>query len=174
MTELKNFIKDYPHFPKEGILFRDMFPLLRNPKAWNETIDQLGDFCDDVKADCIVGIDARGFIVGTALSMKKNLSFVPIRKSGKLPGNLWGISYDLEYGQDTLEIQKDSFSKDTRVLLVDDLLATGGTVKTSIRLLNLAGANVVGCGFIIELLGLNGRNYIKDIPIKSIVTYDDL
>ena len=173
MTELKNYIKDYPHFPKEGILFKDMFPLLRNPTAWNTAIDQLGEFCDDVNPDCVVGIDSRGFIVGTALAMKKNLSFVPIRKKGKLPGNLWSIEYDLEYGKDILEIQKDSFTKGTRVLLVDDLLATGGTLKASLRLLDLAGANVVGCGFIIELLGLNGRNYIKDIPIKSLVSYED-
>lgn len=173
MNELKNYIKNYPDFPKEGILFRDIFPLLRNPIAWNKAIDNLGNFCDDVNPDCIVGIDSRGFIVGTALAMKRDLSFVPIRKKGKLPGNLCGIEYDLEYGTDTLEIQKDSFTKGTRVLLVDDLLATGGTVKASLELLNLVGANVVGCGFVVELLGLNGRNYIKDIPVKSLITYDD-
>ena len=92
MIDLKEYIREVPHFPKEGVLFKDMWPLLRNPTAWNEAIDQLGDFCDDVNADCIVGIDARGFVVGSALAMKKNLPFVPIRKKGKLPGNL-SVSY---------------------------------------------------------------------------------
>ena len=173
MIDLKEYIREVPHFPKEGVLFKDMWPLLRNPTAWNEAIDQLGDFCDDVNAECIVGIEARGFVVGSALAMKKNLPFVPIRKKGKLPGNLFGREYDLEYGMDTLEIQNDSFVKTTRVLLVDDLLATGGTIGTSIILLGLANAKVVGCGFIIELSELNGRSHIKDIPVKSLITYDD-
>ena len=169
---LTNYIDEIPNFPKDGILFKDICPLLRSPEAWTFVIQQLGFFCEELQPDYIAGIESRGFIVGSSLSTAEKIPFVPIRKGGKLPGNVIGVDYTLEYGQDRLEVQSNIF-KGSKVLLVDDLLATGGTIGTSIILLGLANAKVVGCGFIIELSELNGRSHIKDIPVKSLITYDD-
>ena len=169
--DLKNLISDYPDFPKKGILFRDISPILRSPAAMTLMVNQLGDFSDRLTPDYIVGIESRGFIIGTALAARQRMGFVPIRKQGKLPGKVIGVDYTLEYGKDRLEIQSDIL-KNQKVLLVDDLLATGGTVKAASKLISRVGGRLVGCAFVIELLGLNGKDNIPDVPIKSLITYD--
>ena len=170
---MQNYINDYPNFPKDGIVFKDICPLLWSPEGWAQVIRRLSSFCEEVNPDCIIGIESRGFIVGSSLATMQRMSFIPIRKKGKLPGNVLGIDYSLEYGEDRLEMQADVFTKGTRVLLVDDLLATGGTVKAASELISLAGGSLVGCGFIIELNALNGREKIaNNIPIKSLIQYD--
>ena len=171
MMDLKNLISDYPDFPKKGILFRDISPILRSPAAMTSMVNQLGDFSDRLTPDYIVGIESRGFIIGTALATRQRMGFIPIRKKGKLPGKVIGVDYTLEYGKDRLEIQSDIL-KNQKVLLVDDLLATGGTVKAASKLISRVGGRLVGCAFVIELLGLNGKDNIPDVPIKSLITYD--
>ena len=172
MKTLENLISSYPDFPKDGILFRDMSPILKSPSAMTLMLNQLGDFSDRLTPDCIVGIESRGFIIGTALATRQRMGFIPIRKKGKLPGNVVGVNYSLEYGEDRLEMQSDVFTKGTRVLLVDDLLATGGTVKAASQLIEKVGGNLVGCAFVIELLGLNGKSNIPDVPITSLIKYE--
>ena len=172
MINIQSYIKDYPNFPKDGIIFKDICPLLRSPDGWGEVMRQLGYFCEEINPDCIVGIESRGFIVGTALATRQRMSFIPIRKKGKLPGEVASVDYTLEYGKDTLEMQSDTFTKGTRVLLVDDLLATGGTAGAASDLINLAGGNLVGCAFIIELSALEGRQNLPNVPIRSLINYD--
>ena len=169
---IKNLIADYPDFPKKGILFRDMFPILRDPESTNLMLEELLIFSNELKPDYIIGIESRGFIIGTALATKQKIGFIPIRKKGKLPGQVAGVNYSLEYGEDRLEIQHEVFKKGAKVLLVDDLLATGGTVRASSELIEKIGGNLVGCAFVIELLGLNGRQNIPNVPIKSLISYD--
>ena len=169
---LTDYIKDVPNFPKKGIIFKDICPLLKSPEAWTKVMTQLGLFCEETTPDLIVGIESRGFIVGSALATRQRLGFVPIRKSGKLPGNVLGVDYTLEYGNDRLEIQSDALQGNSRVLLIDDLLATGGTVNASAKLIEKAGGQLVGCGFIIELNELNGRDNIPNVPVRSLIRYD--
>ena len=169
--DFKKLITSYPDFPKDGILFRDMSPILRSPTAMTSMLNQLGDFSDRLTPDYIVGIESRGFIIGTALAARQRMGFVPIRKQGKLPGKVIGVDYTLEYGKDRLEIQSDIL-KNQKVLLVDDLLATGGTVKAASKLIKMVGGNLVGCAFVIELSGLNGRDNIPNVPTISLVNYD--
>ena len=169
---LTDYIKDVPNFPKKGIIFKDICPLLKSPEAWTKVMTQLGFFCEETTPDLIVGIESRGFIVGSALATSQKLGFVPIRKKGKLPGDLLGVDYTLEYGEDELEIQIDAFEGNPRVLLIDDLLATGGTVNASTELIEKAGGQLVGCGFIIELDELNGRENVPNVPIRSLIRYD--
>ena len=169
---LTDYIKDIPDFPKKGIIFKDICPLLKSPEAWTKVMTQLGLFCEETTPDLIIGIESRGFIVGSALATRQRLGFVPIRKSGKLPGNVLGVDYTLEYGNDRLEIQLDALQGNPRVLLVDDLLATGGTVNASAKLIEKAGGQLVGCGFIIELNELNGRENVPNVPVRSLIRYD--
>ena len=169
---LTDYIKDIPDFPKKGIIFKDICPLLKSPEAWTKVMTQLGLFCEETTPDLIIGIESRGFIVGSALATRQRLGFVPIRKSGKLPGNVLKADYTLEYGEDELEIQIDAFEGNPRVLLIDDLLATGGTVNASTELIEKAGGQLVGCGFIIELNELNGRENVPNVPIRSLIRYD--
>ena len=169
---LTDYIKDIPDFPKKGILFRDISPLLKSPEGWSKVMPQLGLLCEELTPDLIVGIESRGFIVGSALATIQKLGFVPIRKKGKLPGNLLGVDYTLEYGKDRLEIQSDALQGAPRVLLVDDLLATGGTVNAASELIKKAGGQLVGCGFIIELNELNGRENVPNVPVRSLIRYD--
>ena len=171
MNILENSISSYPNFPKDGILFRDMFPILKSPEATTLMLNQLGEFSDKLIPDYIVGIESRGFIIGTALATRQRMGFIPIRKKGKLPGNVIGVDYTLEYGKDRLEIQS-GILKNQKVLLVDDLLATGGTVKAASKLISKVGGRLVGCAFVIELLGLNGRDNVPDVPITSLISYD--
>ena len=169
---LTDYIKDVPNFPKKGIIFKDICPLLKSPEAWTKVMTQLGLFCEETTPDLIVGIESRGFIVGSALATRQRLGFVPIRKSGKLPGNVLKADYTLEYGEDELEIQIDAFEGNPRVLLIDDLLATGGTVNASTELIEKAGGQLVGCVFIIELNELNGRENVPNVPVRSLIRYD--
>ena len=169
---LTNYIDEIPNFPKDGILFKDICPLLRSPEAWTFVIQQLGFFCEELQPDYIAGIESRGFIVGSSLSTAEKIPFVPIRKGGKLPGNVIGVDYTLEYGQDRLEILVDAFDNNPRVLLVDDLLATGGTVDAASELIERVGGQLVGCAFIIELNELNGRENIPNVPIRSLIRYE--
>ena len=169
---LTDYIKDIPDFPKKGILFRDISPLLKSPEGWGSAMRQLGLFCERINPDIIVGIESRGFIVGSALATQQRMGFVPVRKKDKLPGKVIGVDYTLEYGRDRLEIQSDAFEGNPRVLLVDDLLATGGTVNAASKLIERGGGQLVGCQFIIELSSLKGRDNIPQVPINSLISYE--
>jgi len=169
---LTDYINDIPDFPKKGILFRDISPLLKSPEGWGSAMRQLGLFCERINPDIIVGIESRGFIVGSALATQQRMGFVPVRKKDKLPGKVIGVDYTLEYGRDRLEIQSDAFEGNPRVLLVDDLLATGGTVKAASKLIERGGGQLVGCQFIIELSSLKGRDNIPQVPINSLISYE--
>ncbi len=169
---LTDYIKNIPNFPKKGILFRDISPLLKSPEGWGAAMRQLGLFCERLNPDLIVGIESRGFIVGSALATQQRMGFVPVRKKGKLPGKVLGVDYTLEYGKDRLEIQSDAFEGNPKVLLVDDLLATGGTVKAASKLIERGGGQLVGCQFIIELSSLKGRDNIPQVPINSLISYE--
>ena len=170
--DLRHYIHDIPDFPKPGILFRDISPMLRDPLGWAEVMDRLGAVCDSLKPDLIVGIEARGFIVGMGLATHQKLGFVPIRKPGKLPGKVYGIDYALEYGTDRLEIHADALKDQPKILVVDDLLATGGTASATTDLVKKAGGQLVGCAFIVELSGLGGRERLPDdIHVESLIHY---
>ena len=170
--DLRQYVQDIPDFPKPGILFRDISPMLRDPVGWAEVMNRFGALCDLVNPDLIVGIEARGFIVGMALATHKKLGFVPVRKPGKLPGAVHGIDYQLEYGTDRLEIHADALRNQPRVLVVDDLLATGGTASATSNLVTQAGGQLVGCAFVVELAGLNGRERLPvNITVESLIVY---
>ena len=150
-----------------------MMPLLRDPQAWQEAVRQLGLACGKLQPDLIVGIESRGFIVGTALATSLALPFAPVRKPGKLPGLVHGIDYSLEYGTDRLEIHVDGFENSPRVLIVDDLLATGGTAAAAAELVTLAGGRLCGFAFVIELAELNGRHKLPSgVPVESLIVYE--
>lgn len=170
MKNLDAFIRPVPDFPKPGILFRDISPLLQNPKAFAEVIDELAKRWEG-KADAIAALDARGFIFGSALAVKLGLPLSMVRKQGKLPGDCYQESYGLEYGKDTVELQKDAFPKGARVLVVDDLLATGGTAAAACALVERAGGSIVGCAFVIELADLEGRSKLPDCKIDALISY---
>ena len=171
-VDLRQFIRDVPDFPKPGILFRDITPLLRAPEGWAEVMRQFDAICERLKPDLIVGIESRGFIVGTAIATRRNLGFVPIRKPGKLPGEVVGIDYALEYGTDRLEIHADALADGASVLLVDDLLATGGTAEASVQLIERAGGQLLGCAFVVELVALEGRKRLPEsVAVDALITY---
>ncbi|MEY3735950.1 MAG: hypothetical protein RLZZ624_1009 [Cyanobacteriota bacterium] len=171
-TDLRRYVRDVPDFPKPGILFRDITPLLRDPVGWAEAMRQLGRLCDQLQPDLIVGIESRGFIVGTALATDRRLGFVPVRKPGKLPGEVVGVDYALEYGQDRLEIVRDALADQPRVLIVDDLLATGGTAAACAELVTVAGGQLCGFAFVAELAALRGRDRLPaEQPIESLIIY---
>ena len=170
-NDLKQYIRDVPDFPKKGIIFKDITTLLKNPVALKLTLDILYDKVKDLKIDKVVGIEARGFIFGALLAEKLNAGFVPLRKPGKLPAAVFSQTYDLEYGTDTIEIHKDAISKGDRVLLHDDLLATGGTAKAACDLIEKIGGKMVHALFIIELGFLNGREKLKDYKVDSLINY---
>src|SRR5215472_14253313 len=157
MENLKQLIREVPDFPKPGILFYDITTLLKDACGFQSVIDGLGNHYRETKVDVVLGIEARGFIFAPALAYALKAGFVPVRKPKKLPAERAAISYDLEYGQDTLEIHKDAIQPGTRVLIVDDLLATGGTARATAELVEMMGGKVVGIGIVIELSFLNGR-----------------
>ena len=170
--DLRRLVRDVPDFPKPGILFRDLTPLMRDPDGWQEVIRQPGSLCDRLQPELIVGIESRGFIVGTALATAMRLGFVPVRKPGKLPGAVTGIDYALEYGTDRLEISSDALAGDPKVLVIDDLLATGGTAAACAELVAAAGGSLCGFGFVAELAALDGRRKLPaDQPIESLIIY---
>src|ERR1035437_2428825 len=157
INDLKKYIRDVPDFPKKGIIFKDITTLLKNPVALKLTLDTLYDRVKDLKIDKVVGIEARGFIFGAMLAEKLSAGFVPLRKPGKLPAEVYKQTYELEYGTDTIEIHKDAIYHGDRILLHDDLLATGGTAKAACDLIEMIGGNLVQTLFIIELGFLGGR-----------------
>jgi adenine phosphoribosyltransferase len=170
--DLRQWVRDVPDFPKPGILFRDLTPLMRDPEGWQEAVRLLGLQCERVQPELIVGIESRGFIVGTALATALKLPFAPVRKPGKLPGEVHGVDYTLEYGEDRLEIHVDGFQDQPRVLVVDDLLATGGTAAACGQLVQLAGGQLVGFSFVVELSALNGRSKLpQDVATESLIVY---
>ncbi len=169
--DLRSFIRDIPDFPKEGILFRDITPLLASPAAFRESIRQFAEYFKDDKVDVIVAAEARGFIFAAQLALELDVAFVPIRKPGKLPSDTNSFDYELEYGTDTLEMHKDGVTKGQRVLVMDDLLATGGTINACCKLVEKAGAEVVACSFLIELKALDGAAKIGDHRIVSLIEY---
>jgi adenine phosphoribosyltransferase len=169
--DLKEHIRGIPDFPTPGILFYDISPLLAHPDAWQATVERLAAVVNEHKPDVLAGIESRGFLVAAPLALKLNMGFVMVRKKGKLPGATLPYTYDLEYGTDTIEIQADAVQPGERVFLLDDLLATGGTMNAAARLLRSAGAEVTGAACIIELTFLNGRANL-DIPISTLLTYD--
>jgi adenine phosphoribosyltransferase len=168
---IKGRIRAIPDYPKKGIIFRDITPLLKDRKAFSICIEELAKRLSAYKPDYIVGIEARGFIVGSALAYKMGLGFIPIRKKGKLPYDKISKDYYLEYGVETMELHKDSVEKGSRVFIVDDLLATGGTAEAAAGLVKSLGGSVLGFAFIIELSDLNGRQKLGGSEIISLVTY---
>jgi adenine phosphoribosyltransferase len=168
---LKKSIRDIPNFPKEGIIFKDITTLLKDKKAFKKSIDMLAKQFKKSKIDMVVAVEARGFIFGSAIAYKLGVGFVPIRKKGKLPHKTKSITYELEYGTDTLEMHIDAIKPRTRVLVVDDLLATGGTIRAVCDLLKQQKAVIVGVGFLVELVFLNGKKKLKDLDIYSILKY---
>jgi len=170
--DLTSYIRDIPDFPKPGILFRDITPLLAAPEAFREAIRLLANHYRDQQVDAIVAAEARGFIFAAPLAIELGASFVPIRKPNKLPFDTHAFHYELEYGTDTLEIHIDGVSQGQNVLVVDDLLATGGTVQACCKLLEKVGATVAGCAFLIELTALKGIERIAPHPAYSLIQYD--
>ncbi|MCR8644102.1 adenine phosphoribosyltransferase [Paenibacillus sp. N1-5-1-14] len=167
----KEHIRVIPDFPQPGIRFKDITTILNNGPVYKESIDHIAQLVKDLEIDLIAGPEARGFVVGAPLAYSLGLGFVPIRKSGKLPGETIEADYSLEYGKDKLAMHKDAIKPGQRVLIADDLLATGGTIETSINLINQLGGVVVGAAFMIELSYLNGREKLGDIPTFTMVTY---
>ena len=168
---LSDYIREIPDFPKPGILFRDITPLLSAPLAFHAAIDRFTERYADRRIDAVVAAESRGFIFGAPLALKLNAAFVPIRKPGKLPFETHSHSYDLEYGSDTLEIHSDATHSGQRVLIIDDLLATGGTVQACLRLLENFDVEVVECAFCVHLRDLEGEKKIKPVPIFSLIEY---
>lgn len=169
--DLYQSIRSLKDYPEKGITFRDMNPLLKDPKAFQEALDQMVDKVKDLDFDHIVGVEARGFILGAAMAHELKCGFVPVRKPGKLVAEVIQKSYSLEYGQDSLEIQKDALDPGDKVLIVDDLIATGGTSKASKDLVETLGGQVVAFCYLIELEDLNGRKQVEPTPVYSILQY---
>jgi len=169
--DLKDHIRSIPDFPKPGILFYDISTLLAHPDAWRMTIERLAQAVRPQRPDLLVGIESRGFLVAAPLAFALGGGFAMVRKRGKLPGKTVSLTYDLEYGTDTIEIQADAIAPGQRVVVVDDLIATGGTTAAAIDLINRQGGEVVGAACIIELTFLNGRSRIS-VPVTAMVAYD--
>jgi adenine phosphoribosyltransferase len=169
--ELADLIRDVPDFPIEGILFKDITTLLRNKGAFREVVDWMADQYADSDADCVVAIEARGYIFGAPLAYQLGAGFVPIRKPGKLPAKVISESYELEYGTNELEIHEDGIEPGQRVLVVDDLLATGGSARAAANLVNRLGGTIVGIAFVIELGFLNGREQLQGYDVLSLIHY---
>jgi adenine phosphoribosyltransferase len=169
--DLKQHIRSVPDFPKTGILFYDITTLLRDPQGFSMTIDMLAMPYTDQRIDMVVGIESRGFILGAAVAERIRAGFVPIRKPGKLPAKAIKETYDLEYGKDALEIHEDAVEKGQRILIVDDVLATGGTASAAVQLVRKLGGELHGLAFLIELLFLNGRAKIPGENVRSVLQY---
>jgi len=170
-VDLKKYIADVPDFPKKGILFRDITPLMLNGEAYKYAADAFTQFAKERKADVIVGPEARGFIFGCPVATNLGIGFAPVRKPGKLPRETMTESYQLEYGSNELSIHADAIKPGDRVLVIDDLLATGGTMVATIKLIEKLGGIVLGLAFLIELKDLNGREKLSDYDILTLITY---
>ncbi|NLJ74621.1 MAG: adenine phosphoribosyltransferase [Firmicutes bacterium] len=171
--DLKEKIRVIPDFPKPGISFKDITTLLKDGEALQETVRRMADYFKDKQIEMVVGVESRGFILGAPLAYEMGLGFTLIRKSGKLPGEVLSVEYDLEYGTDRLEIHTDSFAPGTRVLIVDDLLATGGTIWAAAELIRKLGGEVAGLAFLVELTYLGGRQRLGDYDVFTLVEYHD-
>ena len=171
--DLARTIRSVPDFPVEGILFYDITTMLKNPEAFKESVDQLVNYYQETEVDIVIGVESRGFIFGTPLAYKLGAGFVPVRKPGKLPAEKLAESYELEYGTNTLEIHRDAIEQGQKVLVVDDLLATGGTAKATCNLVEKLGGQVVGVAFVIELNFLKGREQLKGYDVFSLLSYDE-
>ncbi len=169
--DLKKYIADIPDFPEPGVLFRDVTPLLANKDAYHEAIRLLADFAKEKNVDIVVGPEARGFLFGCPVALSLECGFVPVRKPGKLPREVISQTYELEYGSNEIQMHSDSIQPGQNVLIVDDLLATGGTVEATISLIEKMGGNVVGIAFLIELEALKGRELLKDYDVFSVLKY---
>lgn len=170
-VDLNKFIRAVPDFPKKGIVFRDITPLLSFPPAFREAVDTIADYFHGRHIDAVAAIEARGFIFGAAVAYQLGVGFIPIRKKGKLPYRTRKETYELEYGTDTIEMHEDAVAEDQNILLVDDLLATGGTMAACCNLIEEAGAHVAGIGFVIELSFLQGRDKLRGRDVLALVDF---
>ena len=168
---LAGYIRSIPDYPKPGILFRDITTLLKDRKAFCQAVQLMTDKYRNKKIDAVVAVEARGFILGGAVAHRLNAGFIPVRKKGKLPAKTHSVTYNLEYGTDTLEIHLDAFSPGTRILIIDDLLATGGTVRAVTDLIQQLKGKIIGIAFLIELTDLKGREKLKGFPLYSLIKY---
>jgi adenine phosphoribosyltransferase len=171
-SELKKYIRSIPDFPIKGVMFRDITTLLKEPVGINKTIDELLKFTEGAEIDKVVGIESRGFIFGSLLAQRLGVGFIPVRKPGKLPAETESQTYQLEYGEDSIEIHRDAINPGDKILIHDDLLATGGTAAATIKLIEKLGGKVVQISFIIELTFLKGRDKLKGHDIRSMISYD--
>ncbi|WP_281542634.1 adenine phosphoribosyltransferase [Maribacter aestuarii] len=169
--DIKSYIRDIPDFPKQGILFKDITPLLSDAEAFKASIALLLELIGDIKVDKVIGMESRGFIFGPVLAENLNAGFVPVRKPGKLPSSIYSESFDLEYGTDSLEIHLDAIKKGDKVLIHDDVIATGGTASAACNLVERLGGEVVQMNFLIELEFLHGRDKLKGYETKSLLKY---
>ena len=170
--DYKAHIREVQDFPKPGILFYDITPLLNDPTCFRSMIDECTQYYQDAGITKVVGIESRGFILGSPLAYHLNAGFVPVRKPGKLPADVFEVKYNLEYGSNALAIHRDAIQEGERVLVVDDLLATGGTAGATVHLIRQLGGDIVGVVFLVELLGLEGRNKLDGCDIHSLITYE--
>lgn len=171
IMNLKDYIAAVPNFPEDGILFRDITPLMLDGKAYEYAAKQFTDFARAKQATLIVGPEARGFIFGCPVAVNLSIGFAPVRKPGKLPRETETVTYDLEYGSNSLSLHTDAIRKGDKVVIIDDLLATGGTMDATIKLVEKLGGEVVGLSFLIELVDLNGREKLKNYPIQALIQY---
>ena len=172
MDNLKKYITEINDYPKKGIVFKDLNPIYKEPKIWKELMFPLQNLISNKKPDYIAGIESRGFISASALAYKLGLGFIPIRKPNKLPGKVIGVNYKLEYGEDRLEIQENLIEEDSKIIVIDDLLATGGTACAAGKLIKEAGANLIGYAFLVELTALRGRNKLDSkLFVESLIKY---
>ena len=169
--DLRNYIATVEDYPKEGILFRDITPLMADGEAFRYATQEIVDYAKSLEVEVVVGPEARGFIVGCPVAYELGIGFVPVRKPGKLPRETEKVEYELEYGTDTLTMHKDAIKPGQRVLVIDDLLATGGNVRATIDLVEKLGGQVAGCAFLIELADLKGRDKLKGYDFKTLMTY---
>lgn len=172
--QIKSYIRTIPNYPKSGIMFRDITTLIKDPKGFKLTIDEFMKRYKAIKIDKVVGIEARGFIIGAPIASQLQVGFIPIRKKGKLPAETLGLEYELEYGTDRIEIHADAISQNENILLIDDLIATGGTAQAAADLIKSMGANVVECAFVIDLPQLGGRKRLEKLGYKvfSLVEFE--
>jgi adenine phosphoribosyltransferase len=168
---LRALVREIPDYPRPGVTFRDITPLLADPVGFRRAIDDLADRFADVEVDCVVGVESRGFILAAPIAYRLGAAFVPVRKAGKLPWAVVREEYELEYGRDKLEIHRDAIYPDERVLVIDDVLATGGTAAATARLIHALGGDIVGIGLLIEIAGLGGRAAFADHRLEVLASY---
>ena len=172
MNPFKSLIRTIPNFPQPGIQFRDLTTLFQHPKGFRDSVMALAEQWRHADIEMVVGVESRGFILAAPLALELGTGFVPIRKPGKLPGETFGVEYTLEYGENRLEIHKDALGIGTRVLMVDDLLATGGTMEAACRLVERLGCQVLGCAFLVELVDLKGRARLSKYKLTNLVEFE--